>query len=274
MSSVFSLSPFWAPRLLDGRGLLPVLLGILMTFQLGMVPLLLHSPPVSLPLSLGARCSVVVEGCFYLAASLGGPCGFTLLSGRVPAALASVRPSPPRWGGWGVPWCQSRLGAEPAPSPLPWPPPSRAGSLPRLLSRSPQCEAGGTGALPPGEPPCSFSRPACLGGCPVAGGLTEDFVAGTTPGPPSTVGVQAVDTKSTAQMLTHPPARGRSQERSGPARGCAGAAVGQPGSSALGLRGAALGLRGAAVGQPGSSALVSLLPPTCSVPRSGPFCLS
>lgn len=101
MSSVFSLSPFWAPRLLDGRGLLPVLLGILMTFQLGMVPLLLHSPPVSLPLSLGARCSVVVEGCFNLAASLGGPCGFTLLSGRVPAALASVRPSPPRWGGGG-----------------------------------------------------------------------------------------------------------------------------------------------------------------------------
>ena len=158
----------------------------------------------------------------------------------------------PSMGGWGVPWCQSRLGAEPAPSPLPWPPPSRAGSLPWLLSRSPQCEAGGTGALPPGEPPCSFSRPACLGGCPVAGGLTEDFVAGTTPGPPSTVGVQAVDTKSTAQMLTHPPAQGRSQERSGPARGCAGAAVGQPGSSAL----------------------VSLLPPTCSVPRSGPFCLS
>lgn len=39
------------------------------------------------------------------------------------------------------------------------------------------------------------------------------------PWPPSTVGVQAVDTKSTAQMLTHPSAEVRSQDRSGPALG-------------------------------------------------------
>ena len=98
-----------------------------------------------------------------------------------------------------MPWGQRRLdAARPAPPPLVTTSQGRGSSC--LLSGSPQGEVGGTGALPPGEPPpCSFSRPVHLGGCPVlfgAGGLmerlreglteglTEDFVAGTALGPP------------------------------------------------------------------------------------------
>lgn len=129
-----------------------------------------------------------------------------------------------------------------------------------LLSGSPQGEVGGTGALPPGEPPpCSFSRPVHLGGCPVlsgAGGLTErlteDLVAGAALGPPPLWECRQLTQSQQHRCLhTHPP-------KSGP-------------RIAAGLRWACAG---AAVRQPVSSTLVFLLPLTGSVPLSGPFCLS
>lgn len=90
-----------------------------------------------------------------------------------------------------------------------------------LLSGSPQGEVGGTGALLPGEPPpCSFSRPVHLGGCPVlfgAGGLmerlreglTEDLVAGTALGPPPLWECRQLTQSQQHRCLhTHPPKSG------------------------------------------------------------------
>lgn len=222
----------------------------------GCGPLLLHPPPVSRPEFGGA----VVCG-------LGGPLSFGGIPGQ-PEWADCFQDARlllfPQCGCWPLDGGRAAVVPEPpgccAGPPLPCP--GRHPAPPRSLSGSPQCEAGGTGALLPGEPP-SPDLPPWTGAlcCLLLGELTEDLVAGTALGTPPLWECRQLTLVSLRRCVhkvsstdANTPIRPSQVPRSQWA--CSGACA------------------GAAARQPGASAPLSLLPSTGSVPPSGPVCLS